>query len=169
MSSATNKVEWCLRKAENELKISSKHRGLVKIEPNILKARAHLHKAEHYLRATEYLKLGNYSDISASTVFYSMYHSLLAIAAKFGYVSRNQDCTFALMYNLIDESKIKLEKELLEKISALNPDQEHEKTSLDVREEYQYGTTLSIKDDLYKELFGLARTVISKAKVIIEQ
>ncbi len=29
------KVEWCLRKAEKEMKEEGKHRGLVKIAPDI--------------------------------------------------------------------------------------------------------------------------------------
>ena len=169
MSIITNKVDWCLKKAEKELLISDKHRGLVKVLPDLVKARAHIHKAEHYLKATDYLKKGNYSDVSASTVFYSMYHSLLAIAVKYGYESKNQECTFALITSLIEDGKIDFDKETLDKVASLNLEQEHEKTSLEVREEYQYGTSLSLKDDLYTELIELAKNVISKAKVIIEQ
>src|SRR3989344_9497102 len=100
MSQSKNKVKWCLKKAEDELKEGGKHRGLVKAKSDLNKARKHLLKAEHFLRATMYLKKGNFSDISTSTLFYSMYHCLLAIAAKFGYESRNQECTFALIYYL---------------------------------------------------------------------
>ncbi|MBI2045535.1 hypothetical protein HYT23_05755, partial [Candidatus Pacearchaeota archaeon] len=103
MSHAKNKVDWCLKKAERELEKSEKHKGLVKTKPNLEKAREYIKKAEHYLRATDYLKRGNFSDISASTVFYSMYHCLLAIAVKFGYESGNQECTFALIHNLIED------------------------------------------------------------------
>ncbi len=80
-----------------------------KTRPDIRKAKDYVIKAEHYLKATEYLKEGNFSDISASTVFYSMYHCLLAIAAKFGYDSRNQECTFSLIHGLVDEGKIGFE------------------------------------------------------------
>lgn len=38
MSHAKNKVEWCLKKAEKELKESRKHRGLVKTKPDLAKA-----------------------------------------------------------------------------------------------------------------------------------
>lgn len=109
MSHAKNKVEWCLKKAERELKESGKHRGLVNAEPDLKKAKDYINKAEHYLKATEYLKKGDFSDISTSTVFYSMYHCLLAIAVKFGYESRNQECTFALIYSLIEDKKIDFE------------------------------------------------------------
>lgn len=168
MSHAKNKVDWCLRKAERELEKSGKHRGLVKTKPNIEKAREYIKKAEHYLKATDYLKKGNFSDISASTVFYSMYHCLLAIAAKFGYESGNQECTFALIHSLIEDNKIDFGKELLNKIASLDVEKGREKTSVEVREQYQYGISLSIKDNLYKELFELAKQIISKTKAIIE-
>lgn len=92
MSQAKNKVEWCLRKAEKELKGSSTHRGLIRIKPDIEKARAYIRKAEHYLKATEYLKKGDFSDISAGTIFYSMYHCMMGIATKFGYDSGMHIC-----------------------------------------------------------------------------
>ena len=169
MSHAENKVEWCLRKAEIELKKAGKHRGLIKVKPDLENARAYVSKAEHYLKATDYLKKGDFSDISASTVFYSMYHCLLAIVTKFGYESRNQECTFALIYKLIENNEIDLDKELLNKISTLEPKDSDVKTSTELREKYQYGTQLSIKDDLYKELFELAQNIISKTKEIIEK
>ena len=83
MNHAKNKVEWCLRKAKKELESSNKHRGLVKIQPDLDQSRRFILKAEHYMKATGYLKKGNFSDISASTIFYAMYHCLLAIASKF--------------------------------------------------------------------------------------
>jgi len=169
MSHAKNKVDWCLKKAERELEKEGKHRGLLKTKSNLEEARRHIEKAEHYLKATDYLKKGDFSDISASTIFYSMYHCLLAIAVKFGYESRNQECTFALISSLIEDNKIDFEKELLDKIASLDVEKNREKTSLEIREQYQYGTSLSIRDDIYKELFELARKVISQTKVIIEE
>ncbi|MBS3090271.1 hypothetical protein J4433_00695 [Candidatus Pacearchaeota archaeon] len=169
MSHAKNKIDWCLKKAERELKKSGKHRGLIKTNPELEKAREYIKKAEHYLMATDYLKKGNFSDISVSTVFYSMYHCLLAIAAKFGYESGNQECTFALIHSLIEDSKIDFEKELLDRIASLDIEKSREKTSVEIREQYQYGTSLSIKDNLYKELFELAKEIISKTKTIIEE
>ena len=169
MSHAKNKVEWCLRKAERELKEGGKPRGLVRIKPSEGKAKEYVQKAEHYLKATKYLKKGNFSDICASTVFYSMYHCLLAIAAKFGYESRNQECTFALISSLVEDKKIELEKELMDKIASLNLKENDEKTSIEVREQYQYGTELSIKDNLYQDLFELAKEVISRTKIIIKE
>jgi len=168
MSHAKNKVDWCLKKAEKELKQGDKHGGFVIIKPDLEKAREHIIKAEHYLKATEYLKKGDFSDVSTSTIFYSMYHCLLAVAVKLGYESRNQECTFALINSLIEDKKIDFEKEILDKIASLEVKPE-ERTSVEIREQYQYGTNLRIKDDLYKELFELAQKVISRTKEIIEE
>ena len=118
MSHAKNKVEWCLKKAEKELGAGGNHRGLVKINEDKKLASEHVVKAEHYIEATLLLK-DNFSDISASTIFYSMYHSLLAILAKFGYESCNQECTFALIYSLIEDGKINMEREIVDKISSI--------------------------------------------------
>jgi len=169
MSQAKNKLKWCLKKAEAELKAQGKHRGLFKTNPDIEKAKKYIKKAEHYFNATEYLKEGNYSDISASTIFYSMYHCLLAIAAKFGFESGNQECTFTLIYALIEDKEIDFDIEMLEKISSLDISKNVDSTTINIREKYQYGTNLSLEDNIYEELITLARKVISKTKVIIEK
>lgn len=169
MSHSKNKLSWCLKKAEKELSESGKHRGLIMVKPSKEKAEEYLAKSEHYLKATDYLKKGNYSDISTSTVFYSMYHCLLAIAAKFGYESGNQECTFALISSLIEDKKIDFSQSLLDKI-ALMKEKDNEKTSLNIREQYQYGTSLSLEDEkLYTYLYSLAQEVLSVTRTIIEQ
>ncbi len=167
MSLAKNKVEWCLRKAEKELKEKKKHRGLVKIDSTQTEANEHITKAEHYLGATIYLKNGGFSDLCASTIFYATYHALLAIAVKHGYESRNQECTFALIYYLIEENKIQMNKNLLEKVAKLNPEEHNEKTAIGVREFYQYGTSLSIEENLYGDLLETAKAIIMEAKIIV--
>ncbi|MBI2139538.1 HEPN domain-containing protein [Candidatus Woesearchaeota archaeon] len=170
MSHTKNKIEWCLKKAERELKESGKQRGLVKGEPDLNKAKGHIAKAEHYFNATEYLKEGGFTEISASTIFYSMYHCLLAIAAKFGYESGNQECTFALISGLIEDQKIEFEKALLDRISSLDVKYVAGiKSIVEIREQYQYGTALSLGDNLYDELLSLAKEVILTAKLILKK
>jgi len=100
-----------------------------------------------------------------------MYQALLAIAAKFGYESRNQECTFALIRSLIEEKKIDFSQNTLEKISTLDIERSqttHEQTTVEIREEYQYGTSLAIGENLYKQLLQLTQEVLEKAKEIIE-
>lgn len=165
MSQNKNKVNWCLKKALKEMDEKGKHRGLFKVKPSMEKMREHIKKAEHYLEATLFLK-ERFSDISASTLFYSMYHSLLAILSKFGYESGNQECTFALIYSLIEDKKISLDKDLIDRISLINSE---EKSVIELREKYQYGVELSMKEELFNENFELAKKVIGKIKEIIEE
>lgn len=168
MSHAKNKVDWCLKKGIKELQETGKHRGLVIVKPDKKMALNHIVKAEHNLKgAIEFHRIG-FSDWSASAFFYSTYQCFLAIALKFGYESGNQECTFALMYHLLEEKKIELNKSLLDKISALEVKKEAS-TSTEIREEYQYGTKLSIEESLYEELLAISQEVLVKTKEIIEE
>ena len=165
MSHVKNKVDWCLKKAEKELKEEGRHRGLIRIKENKELAKRHIAKAEHYIEASLILK-DNFSDISASTIFYSMYHSLLAVLAKFGYESGNQECTFALIYSLIENKDIDLLKKEIDKVSLINSEEE---SAVELREKYQYGVELSMKEDIFNENFELAKKLLGKVKEIIER
>jgi len=170
MSHAKNKVSWCLNKAKKELEEGGKHRGLVQAEPDKEKALEHIKKAEHNLKGAINFNNTGFSDWSASAFFYSMYQCLLAISAKFGYESGNQECTFALIHSLIEDGKIDFEKELIDKLALLDAQKDKEKsTSIDIREDYQYGTKLSLEEKLYEELLALSQKVLSKTKEIIEE
>ena len=165
MSHAKNKVHWCLKKALKEKNEKGWHRGLVRVNPDIRNARKHIDKSEHYLNATLFLEK-EFSDISVSTVFYSIYHSLLAILSKFGYESGNQECTFALIYSLIEDGKIDLEKESLDKISSLELGEE---SVISLRERYQYGVELAMKKEIFNENLEIAKKLLGKVKEIIEK
>lgn len=170
MSHSKNKVEWCLRKAEKELREGRKHRGLLKVAADPETIRAHIKKAEHNLKAVTRFKEISYSDWSASAAFYSIYHCLLAIINKFGYESQNQECTFALIYYLIEEDKIPLDKKLVEGIHALDPEKAHERpTVIEVREVEQYGVATSLEGETFDRLLNTAKTILDKTKTIIEE
>src|SRR3989344_4121270 len=93
MSQASKHIEWCLDKANREIEECkklgkrTKHRGLLKTNPNINEAKQHLAKAEHNLDGITRFKEIGFSDWSMSAGFYCIYHCFLAIAAKFGYES----------------------------------------------------------------------------------
>jgi len=166
MSHNTNKVEWCLKKGEKE---GTKHRGLVKIKRNEKIIKAHIKKAEHNLNAIIDFKKSGYSDWSASAAFYSIYHCFLAIINKFGYESRNQECTFALIYTLIEDGKIDLDKELIEEIHSLDVEEKQEMSATELREIEQYGVSLSIENKTYERILELAKKILDKTKEILEE
>ena len=171
MSHARNKVQWCLNKAQKELQESKKHRGLVKVNPDLQKAREHLAKAERNLKVTLYLQTGGFTDWCSSSIFYTVYHCFLAILIKFGYETRNQECTFALMASLIEDKKITMDQNDLEKVTTLNitQTQESSETAVNIREEYQYSTKVSLEDKEYQELLQLAKRILDNTKETLER
>jgi len=159
-----------LNKAKKELQEGKQHRGLVKVEVDLEKAREHLAKAEHNLKVTFYLQKGGFTDWCSSSLFYVIYHCFLAILVKYGYETRNQECTFALIASLIEDKKITLIQEDLEKVSMLNlkETQESPDTVVSIREDYQYSTKVSLENKEYQELLQLAKRILDKTKVALE-
>ena len=163
MSHAKNKVSWCLKKAEKE---GEKHRGLVKVAVSKVLAGEHLTKAEHNLKTTLYLQNGGYTDWCSSTLFYTIYHCFLAILAKHGYESRNQECTFALIHSFIEDGVVDFTAEELEHVSSLN--KEDTATVTSIREKFQYTTKLTLKDDTFNNMLNLAKEILDKTKLMME-
>ena len=168
MSQISDKVKWCLNKAEKELKISSKHRGLIKIKPDLEGAKKHLIKAEHNLSAIEYFNKGGYSDWSMSAVFYCIYHCFLAISLKYGYESRNQECTITLIKSLKETGKIIFEDRFIESIENVDEKERQETNVIEKREFYTYGTTVSMNNlEEMKKSIDLCKDCLDQTKDII--
>ena len=158
-----------MKKAEKEIKETGIHRGLLKTEPSIELAKKHIIKAEHNLKAIMDFKNMGYSDWSASASFYTIYHSLLSILAKKGYDSRNQECTFALIYQLINTGEIDLDINLIKEVHLENLDQKHESvTIIELRELEQYGVSVSLEEDLYEKILKTSKEILDVAKEIVE-
>ena len=168
MTQASNKIDWCLEKAKRELQQGKKHRGLVNKESNIEEARNHIIKAEHDLSAITYFDKGGFSDWSMSAAFYSIYHCFLAIAVKFGYESRNQECTIALIKFLKETSKIDFDNKFIEALE--NYDEQDVQNVIERREFYTYGTTLSVEDkEEIKKNIQLCKDCILQTRKILFQ
>lgn len=162
------KVDWCLKKAKKELQESKKHRGLVKIAPNIDLAVKHIDKADHNLNAALFFRKNGYSDWSANALFYSMYHCFLAILAQFGYESRNQECTLAVIEMLKEEGKIKIDQKFLDMLN-LTKAKKKDHSIITIREEFQYGTAIEYKEiKEFRELVTLCSNLIDVTKGIVQ-
>lgn len=160
MSHAENKLDWCLKKAEKE---GLKHRGIRKNNPNILESNKHIKKAEHNLKTMIYLIKGNIFDWAVSCSFYSMYHCLLALLAKHGFESRNQECTFAAIEYLIEEKKIGIDLNKIRKISSLEGT--YSTDIITLREEFQYGTRTVLEHEKIKKLLEETKEFIELTRV----
>ena len=168
MSHAKNKVDWCLKKAKKEISEGKKHRGLVEVEEDIESARKHIEKAEHNLTAITYFDKGGFSDWSMSAVFYCIYHCFLAISAKFGYESRNQECTIALIKYLKEQGKISIDNEFIEAFENYDEKERHESNIIEKREAYTYGTTIYMdnKSEIEKSI-KMCKDCLNQTKEIV--
>src|SRR3989338_3117662 len=174
MSQASNHVKWRISKANKEIEECKnlgkriKHRGLLKVEPNLDNAGKHIAKAEHNLKAISKFKEIGFSDWSIAAGFYSIYHCFLAIAAKFGYESRNQTCTIALMDWLKEEGKINIDERFVDMLRYEDIGEAQESSVIDMREEYTYGAEISFENETeIKELIETCREMIDIAKRIV--
>lgn len=155
MSQARSTVEWCIEKAE---------RGLIRRAPDADRARLHIAKAEHDLRAMIAFS-HEFSDWSASAGFYAMYHCLLAILCSKGYESRNQACTFAALRLFIEEG-LGFDERLLDRIASRKP-ASGASSAVDLRESLQYGVSVTLEHHAYEELLVLVKDVLDRTKRII--
>ena len=167
MTHAKNKVEWCLKKAEKE---GRKHRGLCTTAPDASKADSHIAKAEHNIEVMKYLMRASFNDWAIHASFYAHYHCLLAILQKFGYESRNQECTFAAVEHLVEQGKIRMEKTSLNAIFASDRhDRLAETDIVDLRERFQYGTETEYENRKIQELLEQTKQFIEKSKSILQE
>lgn len=165
MARAENKVMWCLKKAEKE---GPKHRGLRTIKPSVIEAEEHVKKALHNLTVMKYLMKGGFNDWAINTSFYAHYHCFLAMLQKFGYESRNQECTFAAVEHLIEQGKIDLDKNDLYAVFATDlRDKLEQPDIVDLREQFQYGTETHYEKQKTNELFEQTKKFIEKTKTIL--
>ena len=167
MSHVSNKVEWCIKKAQKEKEQTGRHRGLLQKGPDQKLAREHLAKAEENLKVAYYLKEGGHSGWSASAFFYCLYHCLLAIAAKFGYESGNQECTIALIEMLQEQGKIYLDSKFTDALNSSKQEEVH-LSIIKKREEFQYGIEKEMETADFKSLEAIAKEMIEQTKKIIQ-
>ena len=165
MSHASNKLRWCLNKAQKEIEQGKKHRGLIGCLPSKETAYGHLAKAEHNLKAVFYFEQGGFEDWSVSAGFYCLYHCMLALLIKHGYESRNQECTLAAIECLIEEGKITLDQKFIEALKEYGKaDEKHETTVIELRELFQYGLNMKVESTKLQRLTELCKEFIETIK-----
>ena len=166
MSQAANQVKWCLNKARERLAEGKKHRGLVEVKTDLKMAAMHLEKAEHNLNAIAAFARIGFSDWSVSAAFYSIYHCFLAILARYGYESMNQDCTIAAIQHFKEQGKVSVEERFIEALqSHAEVKDQHEHSVIELREDYQYGVKKEVKDkDRIRKFTQVCTEMLETAK-----
>lgn len=165
MSKAESKVDWCLNQAKKQLASGAKHRGLVRVKPDEALARGYVGKAEHNLEFFLLARKHSFYDWAINIGFYVTYHCCLAIITKFGYESRNQDCTLAAVESLVEEGKIS--QDFKRYVEAISPDLGEEKV-IPMREKYQYTPIIEIDKQKVEELLAICQDMIKDTKGIVQ-
>jgi len=161
---AEKTFRWCLEKGRKE---GRKHKGLRKISPDMERAKKHIGKAVHNLKAVNHNMRGGFSDWAVSAAFYSMYHSLLAILAVLGYESRNQECTISAVEYFIVDQKLDFD---MKHISMIRRAEELRfGDSKTLREEFQYGTEVEVEKDILESLQNNAKEFLEASEILIEK
>lgn len=173
-SQASKHLDWCLNKAEREVaeckkqKKKIRHRGLLKIEPDKKLALGHLQKARHNLELFRFLRKNKFSDWSITAGFYTLYHCFLAIAVKYGYESKNQTCTIALIETLQEQGKISINQDIIDFMKYDEGENNSEHSIIELREDYTYGVDLEVNDkEQLDRIEKLCVEFIDSAKNII--
>lgn len=157
MPKIKSKLDWCLSD-ENRLK---------KISPNIKRAVEHIEKAKHNLLAADYNIKGGFSDWAVSQCYYAMYHGLLAILYKYGYESKNHECTINTVEYLIETKNVNLNLSDIAFIRATEQMKPRDAKSL--REEFQYGTKTDVNKELLNILVKRAKEIVEKIEIILSE
>lgn len=163
-----DKLRKCLKEGKTG---GERHKGLKKIGVNKELIDKHIEKAAHNFDAIIDFKNMGYSDWSASAAFYALYHCLLALILKFGYQSRNQNCTFIFIEDLINKGKISLKIEDLKEIfdKDVTEDLAHSEKILDIRETMQYSFKTSLNDEEFNKLLNRTKLLFDKLRKEIEK
>jgi len=174
VSQASKHVDWCMKKAEkeigecNKLGKRSKHRGLVKKNPNKEEAKNHISRAEENLEFALSLEKGKFGYVAINSLFYCAYHCFLAIASKFGYESGNQTCTIALVEYLNEEGTIALDEKFIEMMKYEDEQESNEYPSvIDMREEYTYGSKIKVPENKLKDVTHLCSSFLNSTKEMV--
>lgn len=71
---------------------------------------------------------------------------------------------------LIEEGKIKLDKEAIRMVHDIRPEEKHELPSIiDVRETQQYGVALTLEENTFNTLRETAMKILDETKETIEK
>ena len=130
-------------------------------------ADAYIEKAKHYLKAMDYNIKGGFADIGVSNAFYAVYHSLLALLSKLGYVARNQECAINAIQHFIENKKIDLDMKYIDLIRRTSENKPKDAKML--REELQYGTETSVDKKILDNLKSNAIEFVEVIEVLLKE
>ena len=89
---------------------------------------------------------------------------MLAILAKHGYESRNQECTISAIQHLKKEGKINLDEKFIIALQQREIEEEKQETIIELREKLQYGVQTKTQNTIIDRLKEICVECIEKTK-----
>jgi len=160
-------VRDCFVNALKEEKKGKKHKGLLKVNPNMKEAEGYVFKAKKNLEICKFYKEKGFDYKLPEEWFYTLYYCALAILSKFGVESRSQRCTALFLRYMKDEGIIEYDNEFIHRIMVYK--EKEEKSDVDEREKSRYSSLIEIKEveQNYEKMMGVCREAISQCEEII--
>ncbi len=141
-------------------------------EPSETLFNSHINKAKHNLDVAVLMKENNFSDWQIVASYYTIYHSLLALLARVGIISKNHSATIDLVERIFvgdhisreDMAKIRDIKSIKE---LFDPGEIEEIRRIrSYRIEAQYSIKTSFQQTIADEALDFARNFLSKTQTI---
>jgi uncharacterized protein (UPF0332 family) len=150
VSTHKSKLDWCLKK---EIRMK-------RIPPSVSHSMKHIQKAKHNIMAMNYNVAGGFSDWAISQGYYAMYHALIAILFRFGYESRNHECTINTVEYLIQNKNIELDLKSIMFIRTAS--QKTNKDAKKLREQFQYGAQTRVNHHIIRDFVKQTKKVVEE-------
>jgi uncharacterized protein (UPF0332 family) len=160
-------VKACFFTAIKEEEKGKKHKGLLKVEPNIEEAKGYLKKAENNIELCHLMKNRNFDYKLPEEWYYTLYYCALAILAKYGVETRSQRCTALFLKYVKNKGFIEYDDEFIDRITVYK--EKKETSDVDKREDARYGPAIDIPEvaENYDNMMKLCKEAISQAKEIV--
>lgn len=151
-------------KLDLEIKFHLAKKNLIKAEHAKQLVAAHLDKAKHNLSFVDSLK-SEFNDWKVIGLYYSLYHSSLALLANKGFISKNHNAT--LLFLIKNYSLSYDEIELIDQLSITKDDAEFYAGLKKERHDASYATSALFSDNRVEELKSKTISLINKIRAIL--
>lgn len=160
-------VTDCFVNAQRDENKGKKHKGLLFIGSNDMKAAEYIEKAKTNLRTCELFKKEGLDYKIPEEWFYTQYYCGLAILAKFGVESRSQKCTALFLRYVKNKGLIHYDDEFIERITVYSD--KEETSDVDEREKARYGSSVRNEEivERYELMMEVCRRCISQCEEIV--
>lgn len=160
-------VQDCFRSSIKEEKKGRKHKGLLKIKPDIEAAKDYILKAKKNLELCKIYKEKGFDYKLPEEWFYILYYCALAILSKFGVESRSQRCTALFLRYVKDKGLIEYDNQFIQRITVYK--EKEKKSDVDEREKSRYSPSIRIMEVMqdYDKMMNVCKEAISQCEEII--